>query len=91
MLEHITKTLFHFIVIWKMASMLYILYRAIQLVVGGYQTWAVNRMGRTVHSIFVIASCELKLLWGRGIVVKQKDVFPVSVRTDFTDALLQFV
>jgi hypothetical protein len=52
-LEHITKTLFQFAVICKMASTYCIHYRAKQVVVGGCQTWAVRRVGKNSPSHFL--------------------------------------
>jgi hypothetical protein len=50
--EPITKTLFQFVVICKMASMWCILYSVGQALVGGCQVWAVSRMGKNSPSHF---------------------------------------
>jgi hypothetical protein len=61
------------------------------MVVGGYQIWAVSGMGKNSPShfcaCFTCAQAGVRL----GIVVKEKDVFHVSVRTNCTDALSWFV
>jgi hypothetical protein len=61
------------------------------MAVGGCQIWAVSRTGNKGPSHFfdchTCAQAGVRL----GIVVKEKDVFHVSVRTNCTDALSQFV
>jgi hypothetical protein len=56
-----------------------------QPVFGGGQIWAVSRMGK--NSSFLFSYCltcaQAGVRW--GIVVKEKDVFHVSVRTNSTD------
>jgi hypothetical protein len=58
--------------------------------VGGCQIWAVSRMGK--NGPFHFWECLTCVQAGvrLGIVVKEKDVFRVSVKTNSTDALSQF-
>jgi hypothetical protein len=58
---------------------------------GGRQIWAVSRMGKNgpSHSCDCLTCAQAGVRL--GIVVKEKDVFHVSVRTNYTDVLLQFV
>jgi hypothetical protein len=89
--EHMTKTLIQFVVICKMASEYCILYRTIQVVVGGCQILAVRRLGQNGPSHYCDCLTCAQAGVRPGIVVKEKDVFHVSVRTNCTDALSQFV
>jgi hypothetical protein len=73
--QHMTKTLFKFAVICKMASMWCIPYKDKRVAVGGCQICLTH------------AQAGVRL----GIVVKEKDVFGVSVRTNCMHALSQFV
>jgi hypothetical protein len=61
------------------------------MAVGRYQIWAVSRMGK--NSPYNFCDCLSRAQAGvrSGIVVKEKDVFHVSVRTNCTHALSQFV
>jgi hypothetical protein len=87
---HTTETLFQFIIMCKMAPTQCILYRSKQVTVGGCQIWAVSRMGKNSPSHFcdclTCAQAGVRL----GIVVKEKDVFHVSVTMNSADALWQF-
>jgi hypothetical protein len=59
--------------------------------VGRCQIWAVSRMGKnSPHNFCDCLTCAQAGV-RPGIVVKEKDVFRVSVRTNCTDALSQFV
>jgi hypothetical protein len=59
--------------------------------VGGCQIWAVSRLGKNSPSHFCdYLMCEQSGV-RPGIVVKEKDVFHVWVRTKSTDALSYFV
>jgi hypothetical protein len=55
------------------------------------QIWAVSRMGKKSPSNFCDCLTCAQTGVRSGIVVKEKDVFHVSVRTNCTDALSQFV
>jgi hypothetical protein len=59
------------------------------VVVGECQIWAVSRMGKKTSSNFsdcpTCAQAGVRL----GVVVKEKDVFHVWVRTNCMDALSQ--
>jgi hypothetical protein len=63
------------------------LYRAKQVTVGRRQIWSVSRTGKSSASEFcdclTCAQAGVRL----GIVVKEKDVFHVSVRTNCMHAL----
>jgi hypothetical protein len=89
--EHITKTLFQFVVICKMASTQCILYRGKQVAVRGCEIWVVSTTGKSspsyVCNCLTCAPAGVRL----GIVVKGKDVLHISVRMKSTDELLQFV
>jgi hypothetical protein len=76
--EHIRKIAFNLLssAKWRPSSAC-ILYRGKQEVPAGCEVWAVSRTGKKVH---VCASC-VRL----GIVVKEKEVFHVSVRKNCTD------
>jgi hypothetical protein len=60
------------------------------VVFGGCQVWAVSRMGKNSPPHFCDCLTCAQAGVRPGIVVKEKDVFHVSVRTNSTDALLQF-
>jgi hypothetical protein len=59
--------------------------------VGGCQVWAVSRTGKNISSHFCDGFTCAQAGVRPGIVMKEKDVFNVSVRKNSTDALLQFV
>jgi hypothetical protein len=61
------------------------------VVVGGCQIFAVSGMGKESPPHFCYYLTSLQAGMRPGIVVKEKDVFHVSVRTNSTDALSQFV
>jgi hypothetical protein len=52
------------------------------MVVGGCQMWAVGRMGKNSLSHFCDCLTYARTGVRPGIVVKEKDVFRVSVRTN---------
>jgi hypothetical protein len=76
-LEHITQTLFQFVVICKMMSTLCILYRAKQVMVRGCQIWAVSRIGKKSLSHFCDCFTCVQAGVRPGIAVKE-DVFPIG-------------
>jgi hypothetical protein len=57
------------------------------VVVDGCQIWAVSSMGknRPTHSCDCVTCAQAGA--GLGIVVKEKDVFHVSIRSNSTDML----
>jgi hypothetical protein len=61
------------------------------MAVGGCQIWAVGRIWKSSpsHSCDCLTCAQAGMR--PGIVVKEKDVFHVSVRTQFMDAFSQFV
>jgi hypothetical protein len=59
--------------------------------VGGCQMWAVSRTGKSSPSHFCYCLKCSKAGVRPGIVVTEKDVFHISVRTNSADALTQFV
>jgi hypothetical protein len=60
------------------------------MAVGRYQIWAVSRMGKnSPYRFYDILTCAQAGV-RPGIVVKEKDVFHVSVRTNCADALSRF-
>jgi hypothetical protein len=89
--KHITKTLFQFVVICKTVSRKYILYRDKEAVVRGCQIWTVSKMGKNNPTYFCNRLTYAQAGARLDIVMKEKDVFHVSVRMDSTDALLKFV
>jgi hypothetical protein len=66
-----------------------ILYRAKQVVVGGFQIWTVSGIGKNSLSHFCDCLTCAQAGLRPGIVVKEKDVFHVSVRMNSTGALSQ--
>jgi hypothetical protein len=88
--EHFMMTLFQFVVVCKVTSTPCILQRLKQ-VVGGCQIWAVSRMGKSCPTYFCDCFTCAQTGVRAGIVVKEKDEFLVSVKTNCTDALSQFV
>jgi hypothetical protein len=50
--EHITKTLFQFVVNWTVTSTYCIIYRTKRVAVGGWQIWDVSRKGKNSPSNF---------------------------------------
>jgi hypothetical protein len=67
------------------------LYRAQQVVVAECQIRAVRRMGKNSPSYFCRCLACAQVGVRPFIVVKEKDVFHVPIRTNFTDALSHFV
>jgi hypothetical protein len=61
------------------------------VVVGGCQIWAVSRLGKKNPPHFCQCLVCSHACVRPGIVVKEKDVFHVSVRTNCTEAFSQFV
>jgi hypothetical protein len=61
------------------------------MVVGGCQIRVVSRMGKNSPPNFFVCFTHAQAGVRPGIVVKEKDVLHVSVRTGHTYALLQFV
>jgi phage gp46-like protein len=61
------------------------------MAVAGRQIWAVSRMEKNGPSYFCDCFTCSQAGVRLGIVVKEKDVFHVSVRANYTDVLLQFV
>jgi hypothetical protein len=61
------------------------------MAVGGRQLWSVSRTGKNgpFHSCDCLNCAQAGVR--PGIVVKEKDVFRVSVRTNSADPLSQFV
>jgi hypothetical protein len=89
--QHITKTSFQFPVTCKMASTQCNLYRAKQVTVGRRQIWAVSRTGKNdpYHFCYCVTCTQVGVRL--GIVVKEKDVFYVSVMTNCVGALSHFL
>jgi hypothetical protein len=67
------------------------LYKAKQAVDAGCQIWAVSRMGRNSPPHFYHCITCARAAVRSGIVVKEKDVFRVSVSANSTDAMMRFV
>jgi hypothetical protein len=61
------------------------------VVIGGCQIWAMHRMGKNSPSNFCDYLTCAQAGVRPGIVMKVKDIFHVSIRTNSTDVLLQFV
>jgi hypothetical protein len=77
--ENISQTLFQFVVICKVVSTWFTLHRVKQVTVGGCQKWAVSRTGKNGPSQFCDCLTCVQAGVRSGIVVKEKDVFRISV------------